>query len=134
MLIYSLLIACVFAFVGMNIGSARNMAVPGFLLGFLLGPIGLVITCMLDGRATCPKCRRKIKGRTCTYCAIRRQTTAADPPAATPRSRPGAGQQSANFFDDLAGKPTKSASGKPQQSTNPLDFLNDEGPPRRRRP
>ena len=48
------------AIVGGIIGSGRNSAGAGFVLGLLFGPIGAIAAFALDGRVRCPQCANHI--------------------------------------------------------------------------
>ena len=56
--------------VGLAIGRGRNNAMGGFWLGFLLGPIGWIITAVTDYRPQCPACASRINpgARICPAC------------------------------------------------------------------
>ena len=51
--------AIVCGFLGLMIGGRNQAAGGGFLLGFLLGPLGVIISLGLDGRGGCPHCGGK---------------------------------------------------------------------------
>jgi hypothetical protein len=59
-----ILLAVVAAFacaaIGGWIGNRKHAGGAGFLLGLLLGPIGVVVAAMLDNRLRCPKCANRI--------------------------------------------------------------------------
>jgi hypothetical protein len=50
-------------FIGYAIGSNKNAGGFGFVLGFLLGPIGVVAAALADMRAACPHCGTKLNGQ-----------------------------------------------------------------------
>lgn len=53
------------------VGSSKNLGAPGFLLGLLLGPIGIMIVVLSSGnRIPCPFCREKMNRRAivCPHC------------------------------------------------------------------
>lgn len=45
---------------GAIVGSAKNAGAGGFVLGLLLGPIGVIAAFSLDGRRQCPKCGTRL--------------------------------------------------------------------------
>ena len=54
--------AFVCGIVGYAIADQKNAGMPGFWLGLLLGPIGIVIAAVaLDNRPQCPACRSRIE-------------------------------------------------------------------------
>lgn len=57
-------------FVGAIIGSAKQSGFAGFLLGLILGPLGLLAAFMVDGRAKCPTCAGRLHSgsRLCHHC------------------------------------------------------------------
>ena len=61
------------SFVGFSIADKKGSGTAGFLLGFLLGPIGVLIAAFLDGRTNCPTCGSKLNGkpRLCSGCKTR---------------------------------------------------------------
>ena len=65
--------ATVCAFIGKAIGSQKESAVAGFLSGFLLGPFGLLLAAVLDGRPCCPTCGSRLNRRpsVCPGCETR---------------------------------------------------------------
>jgi hypothetical protein len=78
------LVAClIMGLVGASIGAKKDMAVAGFLFGFLLGPVELVVIAVLppsreqheraarrQGLRPCPHCREFIhqEATACRYC------------------------------------------------------------------
>lgn len=56
--------------IGAWIGGKRNSTVLGFLLGLLFGPIGILITLLMDQRPPCPECRElvDISSARCPFC------------------------------------------------------------------
>lgn len=52
------------------VGSAKHSAGAGFLLGFLFGPVGVLITLALDGRPKCHACKSRIdpEASVCPQC------------------------------------------------------------------
>lgn len=52
------------------VGSARNAGGKGFLLGLLLGPLGILAAFAIDGREQCPHCGGRLNGRPqlCQHC------------------------------------------------------------------
>jgi hypothetical protein len=65
--------ACGFAFIGRSVGRPKNAEIQGWFLGFLLGPVGVVVTAMLDRRPNCPHCGDQINGHPaiCKSCKSR---------------------------------------------------------------
>jgi len=65
--------AVICAFFGLMLGAPKNRGVEGFLLGFLLGPIGLVVIAVQGKvyKRRCPYCRAGIpeKASRCRHCA-----------------------------------------------------------------
>lgn len=56
-----ILIMLASAVIGAMIGSSKGNGVPGFFLGLILGPIGLVIVAVMPGdRVECRYCKSKI--------------------------------------------------------------------------
>lgn len=53
-------LAVVFAIVSAWIGERKGRRTEGFVLGIMLGPVGLIITVLLDDRrfSTCPRCKK----------------------------------------------------------------------------
>ena len=51
-------------------GMRRNAEVPGFALGILLGPVGVIAALGLDQRPQCPRCAARLDGRgkICQHC------------------------------------------------------------------
>lgn len=45
---------------GAIIGSSKNAGCGGFILGLLLGPIGLLAAFTLDNRQQCPQCKSRV--------------------------------------------------------------------------
>ena len=45
---------------GAIIGSSKNAAFGGFILGFFLGPLGVIAAFAIDGRRKCPKCATRV--------------------------------------------------------------------------
>jgi hypothetical protein len=65
------LAACVvFGCVAATTGAKKEATKPAFLLGFFLGPIGVLIACSLDNRPECPECRARVSplARSCPFC------------------------------------------------------------------
>jgi hypothetical protein len=77
--------------VGAVIGASRKNFLFGFVVGFLLGPIGWVIAAFVDRRKQCPACKGRIAdGATkCLHCGstIAVEQAPAEPPVA-PESPP----------------------------------------------
>lgn len=64
-------IAVAFGLVGAGIATPKGCVKAGFLFGFLLGPIGLLIVALaLDGRKLCPLCRERVntEAAICAHC------------------------------------------------------------------
>lgn len=64
-----------FAIIGAIIGSIKKMGLLGFLYGFLLGPIGLLIICIWvakskEGKKKCPDCANWVneEAKICSHC------------------------------------------------------------------
>jgi hypothetical protein len=85
------------AMVGLVVGSGKCARADGFILGLLLGPIGVIIAAFVDHRPKCPNCLERLqpRARLCWHCKIRlvwRSDTWAmglpDSPAAPPIQRP----------------------------------------------
>ena len=57
-------------FIGAVIGSNKNSSGGGFVLGFLLGPLGVIAAFALDGRLACAHCGGKLNGTPtiCQHC------------------------------------------------------------------
>jgi hypothetical protein len=58
------------ALVGGAIAGAKNAAASGAVLGFFLGPLGIIIACFLDQRPKCPQCkgRNDSTASVCQHC------------------------------------------------------------------
>jgi hypothetical protein len=56
--------------IGTVIGSFRNAGGTGFLLGFLLGPLGVLLVLMVEGRPKCPHCAEHHQpgAKICPHC------------------------------------------------------------------
>ena len=57
--------------IGAAVGSSKNLGLWGFVVGFLLGPIGLLIVVLSSGnRIPCPFCCEKMNRRAtvCPHC------------------------------------------------------------------
>ncbi len=61
-LILALPVMFVFGGIGYMLGQSKEAAVPGFWLGFLLGPLGAIFAAFLDRRSNCPTCGTKLNG------------------------------------------------------------------------
>jgi hypothetical protein len=70
-LIILILFAFSMAAISAWVGSQREAGTAGFILGLLLGPIGILITAIaLDGRQKCPYCLEHVnlKAQLCPKC------------------------------------------------------------------
>jgi len=58
------------ALVGAVLGHTRNNTTGGALLGMVLGPLGWLITLLIDRRRECPECQGiiPITARKCQHC------------------------------------------------------------------
>ena len=57
--------------VGALLGGSKGQAGLGFVLGALLGPLGIIIVLVIDGdRKTCPSCMSKVhkNAKVCSHC------------------------------------------------------------------
>ena len=106
---------CLWCFCGLisaAIGSQRESPVLGFLLGFFLGPIGIVLAFLVDNRPTCPFCaeRHRTGAVLCPHCRTslvpRRREAQVDPEDwqnqhvdRRPTSHPGPAAVDENAFD-----------------------------------
>lgn len=63
--------------VGGVIGNTKDAGVSGFLLGALLGPLGVLAAFAVDGRPQCEKCRTRIdpKATICPQCRTERSAS-----------------------------------------------------------
>lgn len=59
--------------VGYLIGDRKGIPWPGFWLAFWLGPIGCIIALLIDPRAQCPACGKRLAGQVliCPHCQTR---------------------------------------------------------------
>ena len=59
--------------IGCLLGMSKDAGELGFILGFLLGPIGIIVSAFADGRTPCPHCGTKLNGRPaiCPGCKTR---------------------------------------------------------------
>lgn len=55
------LVVC--AVIGKAVGSQKNAGGWGMLLGLFLGPIGIIVAALIDGRPICPTCGTKLNGK-----------------------------------------------------------------------
>ena len=64
-------VAC--AYIGKSLGSQKEAESAGFWAGLLLGPFGLLLATLIDGRACCPTCGSRLNRRpaVCPGCATR---------------------------------------------------------------
>jgi hypothetical protein len=69
---------------GALVGAKNNAKGEGFLLGFLLGPLGILIAAFLDCRRCCPDCGTRLNGdpRYCPQCGIALNSTNKSTPGA----------------------------------------------------
>ena len=60
----------IFGILGAIIGSAKDAAGTGFLLGLLFGPFGTLAAFAVDNRPKCPECMGRIGGgaNRCQHC------------------------------------------------------------------
>lgn len=67
--------AIVCGFLGYLMGKAKRTEVTGFALGFVFGPIGLLVMLALDARPTCHQCGSRLNGapRICPFCHAQQQ-------------------------------------------------------------
>jgi hypothetical protein len=72
-----LLVAMLCGLAGAGIGSARGNSKIGFCLGLLLGPLGWIITLLLENKSgkLCPECKGRIPAdaRRCQHCSFQLQ-------------------------------------------------------------
>ena len=68
-MLLSLWLLC--AFISAAVGSQTGQPVAGFVLGLVLGPIGIVATYLTGAR--CPECRSRVhtEATTCPRCQVR---------------------------------------------------------------
>lgn len=68
---------------GAIIGSTRSAPVAGFVMGFMLGPLGLLLTLLIDLRECCPECHGRLNGkpRRCQHCGVSLVTAPPTAPA-----------------------------------------------------
>ena len=67
----TLVIAAVLSgIIGAVVGVQKNVSAAGFFLGLFLGPIGIIVALLLDGRHQCPRCHGRLNGepRVCQHC------------------------------------------------------------------
>lgn len=62
------------------VGESRNFKAGGFIFGLMLGPLGILLTLLIDCRPTCKSCRSRISTRAkiCRHC---HQPVKSDAPA-----------------------------------------------------
>lgn len=84
--IIGILIVCGVA--GAVIGSQKNAAALGFVLGLCLGPIGVIAAFAIDKRQQCPKCRGRLNGAAtvCQHCGAALERTQPEEPPDLPRA------------------------------------------------
>lgn len=60
-------------FIGRAVAAQKDAGTAGFYLGFFLGPLGIVVAALIDGRPLCPNCGGRIQGRPqmCQHCGTR---------------------------------------------------------------
>jgi hypothetical protein len=59
------------AFIGWHVGKAKGAEGTGAMLGFVLGPIGVLMTMAIDNRTCCPICGTRLNGhpQQCPQCS-----------------------------------------------------------------
>jgi hypothetical protein len=66
------IVSVVSALAGGVAGSGKHATLRGVLMGFLLGPLGVLATLGIDGRRQCPRCDGRLDGhgRVCQHCRV----------------------------------------------------------------
>ena len=61
------------AIAGGIIGAHREAFVLGAVVGFALGPLGVIVALAVDGRTKCPQCRERVYAlaRLCPHCHVK---------------------------------------------------------------
>lgn len=69
-LVVAIIVAIICGIIGAAAGSRRGAGGIGFLVGFFLGPIGLIVMFMIGLGKKCPFCRKKIHNEAivCPHC------------------------------------------------------------------
>ncbi len=69
------IVGSVCALIGFNIAERRDSPGLGALVGFLFGPFGVLIACLLDGRGHCASCDEPVgsKAEVCPHCGNRQE-------------------------------------------------------------
>lgn len=64
--------AVICAILAAIIANGKNAGCLGCVVGFLLGPIGVIVACLIDGRPQCPKCSERVQSGAaiCPHCSL----------------------------------------------------------------